>query len=116
MDKLREKPDKPIQFDSIIETIRQYNLADTFLWLQIVASHPSNQIYAGRFDLLNSLLLSLPHTEFANKPFSRADCCELLKLLNDNYGERFVSVEDYEPFNQLKLIPYFFEGAKYYEV
>ena len=103
-----------MKFDDIIKELEQYNFNDTFLWLQIAASHPPNQKYAGRFDLLNSLLLSIHPDAFANKTFLRTDCERLLNSLEENYGAYFVSIEDFVPFDQLKLIPYFYKGSKYY--
>ncbi|GAG65332.1 unnamed protein product, partial [marine sediment metagenome] len=111
MGKLHNNSDARTKFDDVLEKIKRYNFNDTFLWLQVAASHPSNQKYAGRFDLLNSLLLSIHPAAFANKTFLKTDCEELLNSLEEKHGVYFVSIEDFIPFDQLKLIPYFFEGT-----
>lgn len=106
--------DKQILLNPVIENLKQYNFKEIFLWLQITASHPSNQKFAGRFDLLNSILLSIPTCDFINNKFNRASFENLFLLLEDEYEALFINIEDYEPLDQLKLIPYYFEGKKYY--
>ena len=78
-----------MKFHDILEVIKQYNFTEVFLWLQVAASHPSNQKYTGRFDLLNSLLLSICPIEFSNKQFFRTDFEKLLELLQQKYGQSF---------------------------
>lgn len=102
------------EFYEIIEKVKEFNYLDIFLWLQVVAAHPSNQKYGARLDFLNSLLLSVQSTDFKGKVFIQKDCERLFDYIANNYSSLFIGVEDFKPFDQLKLIPYFYKGRRYY--
>lgn len=114
MEKLDCFSDEKAKFDDIIQILKKYNFDDLFLWFQVSSSHPSNQKYCARIDLMNALLLSIPSGEFEGNTFLRNDCGNLFSYLNKNYSSYFIPIEDFEPFDQLKLIPYFYGGEKYY--
>ncbi len=113
-EKLVSLSDGEAQFDKVVDILKKYNFDDIFLWLQVTSTHPSNQKYFARIDLINALLLSIPSDQFKGITFLQEDCKKLFDYLDKNYGSYFVSVEDYAPFDQLKLIPYFYEKKKYY--
>jgi hypothetical protein len=102
------------QFSDIINILKKYNFDDIFLWLQVTSTHPSNQKYYARIDLMNAFLLSIPSDHFKGTAFLRDDCEKLFNCLSKDHSSYFVPVEDYVPFDQLKLIPYFYEKRKYY--
>ena len=114
MEKLDCSLDEKTQFDDVINILKKYDFDDIFLWLQIAASHPSNQKYCARLDLMNALVLSILSDEFKGNAFLRDDCKNLFIYLDKNYNSYFVPLEDFEPFDQLKLIPYFYNGKKHF--
>lgn len=92
--------------------MKKYNLKDILTWIEIIAIHPSNQIFQTRFEFLIAVLLSIKLEEFQNNSLN-------YKLINSFMHDFEVKssgffIEDFTPFDQLNLIPYFFQGNKFY--
>ncbi len=98
----------------IIQELKKYNFDDLYLWFSVVSIHPSNQKYGLRIDLLFGLLLSIPAGDFNGQKFGRDECCNLLNSYLELTNPYFVTLEDFNPFNQLDLIPFFWEQNCYY--
>ncbi len=98
----------------IIIKFKQHNKKDFYQWLMISALHPENQRYIIRYEFLIHLLLSVPEEEFSNKPFNRDSFNNFIQWFEDNYAKSFITMEDWQPFNQTKLIPIFINKRKYY--
>jgi hypothetical protein len=112
-EKSSSQPEKNIQFNDVISILKKYNFDDIFLWLQVTSAHPSNQKYFARINLMNAFLLSIPSDQFKGATFLRDDCENLFNCLSKNHSSYFIPIEDYVPFDQFKLIPYFYEKRKY---
>lgn len=92
----------------------EYDPIILYKWIFIVSIHPSNQIYLARFDFLLTILTSLNPNEFKKKEFDYESFNDYINEFKQNSDALFFYSEDYVPFSQLKLIPYFFERDKYY--
>lgn len=103
-----------LNVEKIIQELKKYNFDDLYLWFSIVSIHPSNQNYGLRIDLLLGLLLSIPQEDFKGQKFGRNECCSLLNSYWELTNPYFISLEDFNPFNQLELIPFFWKQNKYY--
>lgn len=103
--------------DSIISAtdfFKKYNPLDLLLWLQIILVHPNNSIFLIRIEYLIALLFSIPIKDFKNEPIKYKDVKYFFDCINDEYARKFFMYEDFAGFDQNKLIPFFFEGEKYY--
>ncbi|MBN1796454.1 MAG: hypothetical protein JW804_07260 [Sedimentisphaerales bacterium] len=105
---------KALNAVEIIQELKKYNFDDLYLWLSVVSIHPSNQNYGLRIDLLLGLLLSIPSEDFKGQKFGRNECCSLVNSYWELTNPYFISLEDFNPFNQLDLIPFFWEQNRYY--
>lgn len=94
--------------------MKYYNVRDLLLWIQTTAVHPANQLFHLRFELLLGLLFSIPPEKFQGHPLTRRKFNVFIKDFETKSSDQFRMVEDYQPFNQLKLIPYFSSRKKYY--
>ncbi len=101
-------------FSMIKEWMQKYNPKELFLWIQTTAIHPTNQIYQIRFELLLGLLFSIPVKQFKGDAITRDEYRSFIEHFEDDFSRYFLMLEDWQPFSQLKLIPYFFDRKKYY--
>jgi len=92
----------------------EYDPIILYKWIFITSIHPSNQIYLARFDFLLSILTSLNDSDFKKKRFNYERFNGYINEFKQNSDALFFYSEDFVPFSQLKLIPYFFEREKYY--
>lgn len=98
----------------IKEWMQKYNPKELFLWIQTTAIHPANQIYQIRFELLLGLLFSIPAKQFKGNAITRDEYKSFIEHFEDDFSRYFLMLEDWQPFGQLKLIPYFLDRKKYY--
>jgi len=83
-----------------------------YKWIEILSIHPSNQKYQTRFEFLLAILTTIKYEEFKKKNLDYGKLCEFISKFKQDTDSLFI--EDYYPFSQLKLIPYFFKRKKYY--
>ena len=113
--------DKTNQFKTIpkehlinetIKWMKKYNPKDILTWIEVISIHPSNQIYQIRFEFLIAILVSIEPNNFQNNALSYNVIKKFIQDFEKKSNGLFI--EDYEPFSQLNLIPYFFQTQKYY--
>jgi len=97
---------------AIADHLRRYNPTQLLLWIEVAAIHPSNQLFGKRFEFLLALLFSIPANCFEGKNLTRDLFIEIINLPNKH--SEFTALEDWQPFPQLKLIPFFMNGEKFY--
>ncbi|MGP2657856.1 hypothetical protein ACOJTA_12535 [Malaciobacter sp. WC5094] len=100
--------------EDIQNQLKQFNKLELYQWLTISSLHPSNNIFVTRYELLIYTLLNIPEKDFLNKKFNRNKFEFVIKWFENKFASRFIVMEDWEPFSQMKLIPLFFEKNKYY--
>ena len=102
--------------ESIIEHtknwMKRYNKSKLIKWIQICSIHPTNQLYQGRFELLLAISLSIKEKEFEKKTLDYDAFRRFIKEFEIKSNRFFI--EDFIPYSQLNLIPYFIDGIKYY--
>jgi len=103
-----------MNLDFIKNWFIKYNIKDLFLWLQVTAIHPSNQIFQHRFELLLGILFSIPEEKFSGKNLIKVDYQSFIKDFEKKISNVFYIYEDWQPFKQLNLIPYFYNKQKYF--
>lgn len=103
-----------MNFSFITNWLKNYNIRELFLWIQTTAVHPANQLFQIRFELLLCLLFSIRPEKFRNKDLTRDQFENFIEDFDKRFSHHFHAVEDWKPFNQLKLIPYFLNRGKYY--
>jgi len=92
----------------------EYDPVNLYKWIFILSIHPSNQLYLARFDFLLAILTSIKPNEFKKTKFDYKSFSEYINEFKENSDAYFFYSEDYIPFSQLKLIPYFFERNKFF--
>ncbi len=95
-----------------IKWMEKYNAKEILTWIEVISIHPSNQIYQVRFEFLIAVLLSIKPSQFKNNNLRYNELKRFIQNFEKNSAGLFI--EDYEPYPQLNLIPYFFQGKKYY--
>ncbi|CQR52433.1 hypothetical protein [Paenibacillus riograndensis] len=98
----------------VSDWMKNYNFKELLLWIQAAAVHPNNQLYQLRFEYLVACLLSVRQTDFLQKPLEYKDFKKFLDNFFRKTNIEYSSAEDFTPFSQLELIPYFYNGTKYY--
>ena len=76
--------------------------------------HTSNQKFGIRYELIIHTLLAIDEDKFLNKELTKEKFEEFIFWFEKGYSSHFVMMEDFEPFNQIKLIPLLLDGKKYY--
>lgn len=99
---------------NIKDWMKNYNVRELFLWIQTLAVHPANQLFQTRFETLLGFLFSIPTEKFSGNTLTRNEFCDFIQDFETNFSHHFLMFEDWQPFRQLKLIPYFFQNRKYY--
>ena len=100
--------------NEICEKLSLYSFDKLYFWIAATAIHPNNQLFTVRFESALACLLSVPAKKFANKKLTYKDFCKLLHEIDKTISLFTASLEDFEPFYQLKKIPLFTPDAKYY--
>jgi hypothetical protein len=100
--------------NNIIDFFCQYEPESTFLWLQTLITHPNNRIFQLRLEYLLALFFSVPKERFGIEKSLRNDIIKLIRNIQSEFDEIFISLEDFEGFDQSQLIPYFFQHNKYF--
>lgn len=109
------KPRNPNEISGIIiSQFKKYNFEEIFLWLSITSIHPNNTKFQFRFEFLFVILLSIQESEFKNISLSRDDFNSIILKFVNNSNSMFRSVEDFIPFDQMKLIPIYFAKEKFF--
>ncbi len=101
------------RFDTIA-FFKRFDKAQMLVLLQAISCHPSNQKYTHRFEHLIALLLGIPEAGFASRVVQRSDLVFLFEKISAQYENDFGSVEDFQGFSQLALIPLFYGQRKYH--
>ncbi len=101
-------------FSNIRDWMKNYNEVDLFLWIQTAAVHPANQLFQMRFELLLGILFSISPDEFSGNILARNEFESFIQSSDEKLSDHFLMFEDWRPFHQLKLIPYFFRKGKFY--
>lgn len=104
---------KQHEFDELAY-IKQFTAISSILWIQTVATHPNNALYLQRFYFLLGLVLSIPESDFGQREMSYKDAKNLFDSIDASYEKVFYLCEDFEGFDQTKLIPFFLNRSKYY--
>ena len=92
--------------------MKKYNKSELIKWLQVCSIHPSNQIYQGRFELLLGITLSIRDKDYEKNNIEFDKFKSFIKEFKTNTDRFFI--EDFIPYNQLNLIPYFIDGSKFF--
>ena len=100
--------------EAIIKQLSKYNKKELYQWLIVSMIHPSNQKFGIRYELLIHTLLAIEEDDFLNKPLKRKNIEFLISWFQKKYSNQFMMMEDFESFNQTKLIPLILNGKKYY--
>ena len=100
--------------NEIRKKISLYSFDKLYFWIAATAIHPNNRLFTVRFESVLACLLSVPAKKFANKKLTYKDFCKLLHEIDKTISLFTASLEDFEPFYQLKKIPLFTPEAKYY--
>lgn len=103
-----------ITISELVNKIKRFDTRLFFEWISIIALHPSNQKYLMRLEFLIAVFFSIEKEKFTNEKKSRKDISNIFEELKDEFDSMFRMVEDYVPFEQLKLIPLFLNGNKFY--
>jgi len=90
----------------------KYNKSELIKWIQVCSIHPSNQIYQGRFELLLGIALSVRDKDYKRDKIEFDKFKSFIKEFKTNTDRFFI--EDFIPYNQLNLIPYFIDGSKFF--
>jgi len=98
----------------LIKKLSKYNKRDLYLWLIISMIHPSNQKFGIRYELLIHTLLAIEEDKFLNEELTKEKFEEFISWFEKEYSNYFVTMEDFEPFSQMKLIPLLLDRKKYY--
>lgn len=103
-----------ILISNIINNVKtwmsEYNPSILNKWISVISIHPSNQAFLSRFEFLLVILASIKIEEFKNKKPDYQVFSLFISKFKEESDSLFLRVEDFIPFSQLKLIPYFFEG------
>jgi len=110
----RKQPDLNEMNLFIISEFKQFNFEELFLWISVTSIHPNNAKYQVRFEYLMVILLSLEESEFEHQSLTRLDFIAIMDNFIRKFSLIFMSNEDFEPFDLLKVIPLFFGKEKYY--
>lgn len=98
----------------ILKWMKKFSFTELLKWIQCTCIHPNNSLYQIRFEKLLALLITIDKKEFENNKLSRED----FKCFIDNYyvysNSTIAILEDFNTFDQTKLIPYFYNGDKRY--
>lgn len=100
--------------DELIEHFTQYNKKEFYRWLIVSMIHPLNQKFGIRYELFIYTLASINEEIFSNKILTREKFKEFIFWFEQKHSNYFLTMEDFEPFKQTKLIPLFLDGEKYY--
>lgn len=103
-----------IDTHQISSWMAKFNLRDLLLLIQTTAVHPSNQIYQSRFEFLLGILFSISPQSFAGARLSIDEFKKFITESYERYSSTFSIFEDFEPFSQRNLIPYFYTRSKKY--
>ncbi len=101
-------------FEQITNQLKQFGKLELYKWLFTSSIHPSNIKYIHRYELLLHILLNIPEKKFFNKKLDRNKFEHFIQWFEKKFSSYFYMIEDWEPFNQLKLIPIFFKGEKFH--
>lgn len=108
----------PKSIESIIENTRnwiiKYNPLILYKWITILSIHPSNQIYQIRLEFFLAIMTTIKVEEYQNEELNYEEFSSFMQKFKEHTDSLFFSIEDFIPFSQLKLIPYFYEKEKYY--
>ncbi|MEG0835704.1 MAG: hypothetical protein RR413_09710, partial [Christensenellaceae bacterium] len=100
--------------NDIVLWMKKYDFDALLPWLQTVVIHPNNQLYQIRFEYLIACLLSIEPTKFETQPLTYKEFEKFLLSFFHKSSNDFYMSEDFSPYSQLKMIPYFYNGHKYY--
>ncbi|GEM_PF-3252797 len=103
-----------VKFKQLRDRLKRYSPKDLFLWIQVTAVYPSNQIYQLRFEFLLAVFFSIPSQEFAGRNLDRNEFIDLVVYYEKEWGDHFYITEDWTPFSQKKRIPFFSNKKKFY--
>lgn len=94
--------------------MKKYDFNGLLMWLQATAIHPNNQLYQMRFEYLIACLLTIKETDFQNSALPYTEFKKHISTFFNATSKEFYITEDFQPYSQLKPIPYFCNGHKYY--
>jgi hypothetical protein len=100
--------------EKISTWMKQFNPEHVFLWIQVSAIHPANRRFQKRFEILLEVMFSIKDSEFEYNHLSRKEYEIFLTTFDLQSKVIFSQLEDWQPFEQSKLIPYFYNQKKYY--
>lgn len=92
----------------------KYNPKDILLWILVTSVYPSNQYFQIRFEFLLAVLIGLKTENFKNSNLSRNEFIKFINEFNEKFAEEFSNIEDWQPFQQDKLIPFIYNQRKYF--
>lgn len=92
--------------------MRKYNPIILYKYISILSIHPSNQIFQIRFEFLLAVMTAIRMEEYQNTSLDYEEFCKFILKFKSKTDSFFI--EDFTPFSQLKLIPYFFEKEKFF--
>lgn len=100
--------------EKISTWMKQFNPEHIFLWIQVSAIHSANRRFQKRFEILLEVMFSIKDSEFEYNHLSREEYEIFLTTFDLQSQVIFSQLENWQPFEQSKLIPYFYNQKKYY--
>ncbi len=100
--------------ENIVLWMKKYDFLKCISWIQAIAIHPNNQLYQMRFEYLIGCSLTIKNTEYRKRTLTYSAFKNFIHAFFKSSSNDFRLIEDFKPFSQLDLIPYFFNGHKYY--
>ena len=103
-----------VLINSLKDWLYEYDPLELYKWIVILSIHPSNQKYQTRFEFLFAILISCESEEFKRKEIDYGNLTDFISKFKEDTDSIFFIIEDFHPYSQLKLIPYFYNREKYY--
>ena len=103
-----------VLINSLKDWLYEYDPLELYKWIVILSIHPSNQKYQTRFEFLFAILISCESEEFKRKEIDYGNLTDFISKFKEDTDSIFFIIEDFHPYSQLKLIPYFYNREKYF--
>lgn len=101
-------------FTTITSYYRQFKPDELLIGLQCIACHASNEKFLHRFEHLLALLFTIPVNEFGHATPQKNDFDYFFETIDALHKKQFAGIEDYDGFDQSKLIPLIWEKEYFY--
>jgi len=96
----------------IVKWMKKYNVLDILKWIMCTSIHPNNILYQIRLESLLAYTLSIKAGDFGGVELSREEFVKFIDVYYVETDGEYTQLEDFHPFDQTQLIPYFYEGEE----